>query len=108
MSVWRDNALCLAEDPELFFPLGEGQRSLAGIERAKAICQTCPALTICLDFAMSNDIEYGVWGGTTPRERRNMRRRAKAAAYRLGRQAWGANPADTSSRAPGRRALTHH
>jgi Transcription factor WhiB len=41
----------------------------ADIERAKAICLTCPVRQPCEQYARSHD-EYGVWGGTTEAERR--------------------------------------
>lgn len=47
-------------------------------EKAKAICGLCPITTECLDYALDTDQEYGVWGGTTQRERRAIARRKSA------------------------------
>jgi hypothetical protein len=44
------------------------------IRRAKAVCATCPVLWQCYEYAMTNDEEYGVWGGTTRRERQRLKR----------------------------------
>ena len=53
----------------MFFPeIGE-----SGAE-AKAVCAQCPVSRQCLDFALHNDETLGVWGGTTPRGRRLLRR----------------------------------
>lgn len=43
---------------------------------AKAVCRTCPAKHDCLEFALSSDPLWtlGVWGGTSERERRRIRR----------------------------------
>ncbi len=43
--------------------------------RARAVCRDCPVRLACLAEALDNRIEYGVWGGTTERERRSMLRR---------------------------------
>lgn len=57
------------ERDRLFFPSpGEPTR------QAKAMCFDCPVRQDCLDFAQTNGIRYGIWGGTSERERRRMRR----------------------------------
>jgi WhiB family transcriptional regulator, redox-sensing transcriptional regulator len=76
-----EHAKCARMDQEIFFGGEyEGRRrhrpSLTSIEirRAKAICAVCPVLWDCFQYAMENDEEYGVWGGTTRRERQRLRR----------------------------------
>lgn len=66
-------ALCAApgQDPDLWHP-ANGNR--AGAERAKQICQRCPVREGCLAWALQAHEEHGVWGGTTPRDRRKIRR----------------------------------
>jgi WhiB family redox-sensing transcriptional regulator len=71
---WRHRAACRDEDPELFFPvsdMGPGARQVA---QAKAVCARCPVRSQCLDYALDNALDYGVFGGTTERERRNLSR----------------------------------
>ena len=41
---------------------------------AREFCRTCPVRTECLAHALDQRIEFGVWGGTTERERRAMLR----------------------------------
>lgn len=80
-SDWEDQAACAGEDLDLFFPPTGGD-SPALIGRAKAICAGCAVRMECLEFAVRNDISYGVWGGLAPAERRRLRaqrRRASAA-----------------------------
>ena len=55
-------------DPEIFFP-ESGQSGAA----AKRICRTCPVVDECFEWAVANDVRYGVWGGTSESERRRMR-----------------------------------
>jgi WhiB family redox-sensing transcriptional regulator len=71
---WRDRARCLDEDPDLFFPIGSTGPAVVQAARAKQVCRQCPVIQDCLDWALSNYQDSGVWGGTTEEERRAMRR----------------------------------
>lgn len=65
---WRDYANCLGVDPDLFFPeKGESSSTARG---AKAVCASCAVKAECLAYAVEHQIRFGVWGGTTPMERR--------------------------------------
>jgi hypothetical protein len=66
-----DSALCAETDPELFFPDHKGAHTAAV---AKSICRSCDLITACRDFALDHRIEWGVWGGTTPKERQLLRK----------------------------------
>ncbi|GGB48228.1 transcriptional regulator WhiB [Flexivirga endophytica] len=78
---WRERAACREENPELFFPVGTTGPALDQIEQAKDICRHCPVLAQCLATALDNGEDAGIWGGTTPEERRMMRwSRAKRVA----------------------------
>jgi WhiB family redox-sensing transcriptional regulator len=76
---WRDDAACRSVDPSLFFPAGVTGLAAIQITEAKAVCATCPVRVPCLDFALATNQEYGIWGGTSEEERREMRRAARAA-----------------------------
>lgn len=65
--------LCKDEDPELFFPEGKGH--VEATREAKGICSRCPIVEECLAVAMKNGEKYGIWGGTTAKEREYLRRR---------------------------------
>lgn len=76
---WRDQASCLDEDPELFFPIGSTGPALEQIEEAKAVCRRCPVAAQCLSWALDTGEAFGVWGGLSEDERRaELRRRARA------------------------------
>lgn len=45
----------------------------SGVPAAKAMCAACPVRVACLEYAMANDERFGVWGGTSERQRRAMR-----------------------------------
>jgi WhiB family transcriptional regulator, redox-sensing transcriptional regulator len=72
---WRDQAACLDEDPELFFPVGSTGPALEQTERAKAVCADCPVRAACLDWALETNQNAGVWGGLSEDERRAWRRK---------------------------------
>lgn len=74
---WRSRAACQDLGCDVFFhPQGERGSSRADRERyAKLICRRCPVARECLDHAVSVRELYGVWGGTSEAERRDLRRR---------------------------------
>lgn len=75
---WREDATCRDLDPDLFFPIGVTGAAVDQIEHAKSFCRACPSLDPCLEFAITTNQEYGVWGGTTEDERRILRRQWRA------------------------------
>lgn len=85
-SNWRSAAACVSADPDLFFPISTRGPAEKQIAKAKMICAGCKVQRECLDFAITDDQAYGIWGGTTPedrqRERRRERRLAAAAVRR--------------------------
>lgn len=76
---WRDAGYCRDKDPNLFYPLGRGRAALEQIEVAKAFCRTCPSREPCLDFALAAGQQLGIWGGTSPEERRVLLGRGRRA-----------------------------
>ena len=82
--AWRDVGLCRDKDPNLFYPLRKGRGPVQQAEVAKAFCRVCPSREPCLAFALATDQRLGVWGGTTPEERRQLlgRRRRTPVAFR--------------------------
>ncbi|MEE1741194.1 WhiB family transcriptional regulator [Streptomyces sp. BE147] len=74
---WRLEAHCLDADPDLFFPIGTNGPAVVQIEEARAVCQRgCPVRAQCLQWAMENGQDHGVWGGLSEDERRALKRRA--------------------------------
>jgi WhiB family redox-sensing transcriptional regulator len=54
-------------DPETFFPAPSEPA-----DAAVALCRTCDVQGACLAWALDVGDCHGVWGATTPRERRAM------------------------------------
>ena len=76
---WMAEGNCRDEPPSMFFP-SDG----VGVDLARQLCATCPVREPCLEYALRNRIDHGVWGGTSERERRRIlrQRRLDAAAAR--------------------------
>lgn len=71
---WRREAACGDDDDRSATLLATFPRpSDEEAAEAKRICSSCPVEEECLLFALSNGERYGVWGGTTPSEREDMR-----------------------------------
>jgi WhiB family redox-sensing transcriptional regulator len=64
---WMAQGNCREHPPTTFFP-SDG----VGVETAKRICATCPVNEPCLEYALENRIDHGVWGGTSERQRRRI------------------------------------
>lgn len=72
---WQRLAACHHEDANIFFPTITDRRIVADqVQAAKAICGRCIVRASCLQYAIENNERYGIWGGTTPRQRRGLRR----------------------------------
>jgi WhiB family redox-sensing transcriptional regulator len=70
--AWMLRARCRGASPTDFFP-SDG----LGVESAQHICELCPVRAECLEYALVNHIEHGVWGGASERERRRILRRRR-------------------------------
>jgi WhiB family redox-sensing transcriptional regulator len=59
---WMADGNCRNYPPAVFFP-SDG----VGVDRARRICATCPVTAECLEYALEQHIDHGVWGGCQPR-----------------------------------------
>jgi len=69
---WQDHAACKGMDNELFF---SERGDTLGVELGKQVCAECPVKVQCLEYAIENREKYGIWGGKSERQRREIRRR---------------------------------
>jgi WhiB family transcriptional regulator, redox-sensing transcriptional regulator len=76
---WMAVGLCREHSPKVFFPT-DG----VGVEKARKICATCPVKEPCLEYAVDNRIEHGVWGGMSERGRRRLARSRKLVSATAG------------------------
>lgn len=79
---WRLKAACYSAggETDLFFPVGTTGPAVEQIANAKAVCQSCIAKLACLEYALQNNIQDGIWGGTTEEERRAILKKRRAAS----------------------------
>ena len=66
-SEWTLHAKC-RNMADALFPEGKDQKKVRGI------CMSCPVRLECLAEALDNRVEWGIWGGMTERERRQLLR----------------------------------
>jgi WhiB family redox-sensing transcriptional regulator len=71
--AWSAYAACRGLDTEIFFPVTAEKEA-----EAMAVCATCPVRAECLEQALRDHERDGIWGGTTPEERRRIARRKAA------------------------------
>jgi WhiB family transcriptional regulator, redox-sensing transcriptional regulator len=76
-AIWMEDAACREPgvDPELFFPVSESGPGVRQVAAARAVCARCPVQRECRDWALQAGEPAGIWGGTTPEERRLLRSR---------------------------------
>ncbi len=75
---WRDKAACADDDvdPEIFFPTPGGD-----VFEPKKVCARCTVREQCLDFALANGEDEGVWGGLSEKERQKLKRRMQRSTH---------------------------
>lgn len=66
--TWAAHAVCADTDPEVLFVKGTAQRNV------RKMCYECPVRLQCLADALESRAAFGVWGGLTEIERRNLLR----------------------------------
>jgi hypothetical protein len=61
-NFYDGSQLCAQTDPEVFFP-AQNFRRKEDIKQAISICNRCPLLEPCHNYAESMRGLFGVWGG---------------------------------------------
>lgn len=86
---WAQSAECAKPDPDtgarpLMFPAeSDSKADRDDVRLAKDVCNRCPVRQACLDEALGRRESFGVWGGLTTGERRELlRRKARKAAQK--------------------------
>jgi WhiB family redox-sensing transcriptional regulator len=79
MPEWHMLAACCRTDKSVFFgsssPEERPAYTLSSIRKARAICASCPVFNECLAHAIKQREDYGLWAGTTMRQRKELFRK---------------------------------
>ena len=67
--AWMSQANCKGMDPELFFP---DRGDAWTVRAAKATCDACNVEVQCLEYALTHRERYGIYGGKSERQRRQI------------------------------------
>ena len=71
--TWVEQAACRGDDLSVWFARNRPQKQ---VTRILARCMTeCPVQEECLEYAMKHNIEFGVWGGMSRRQREILARK---------------------------------
>lgn len=70
---WSSSARCLTHSLSTFYITPGGNPFADPYAEAREICGLCPVRIDCLEYALDNSIFDGLWGMTTPEQRRAMR-----------------------------------
>jgi WhiB family redox-sensing transcriptional regulator len=72
---WQEQGACSGMESWVFFP--EERGNATQVQWAKRICRNCPVLETCRNWALSHGEKFGVWGGLSERERREILKEAQ-------------------------------
>jgi len=72
---WLQEAACRGVSPKVFVPdeSNDKDETSAAHVRALRICKYCKVAPECLAYALAMNEQFGVWGNTTPRQRRRLK-----------------------------------
>jgi WhiB family redox-sensing transcriptional regulator len=70
---WKKQAACSGADTSWFVPNEDEYITFAYKDRAIAFCKACPVREECLRYAYEENIQHGIYGGMTNKERRKYR-----------------------------------
>jgi len=83
---WHTWALCGGMSFAAFFGAASDERPTmkrSEISYARRVCAACPVKRECLDWSLTNGEAFGVWGGTSGRQRSRMRAEMRSGATQV-------------------------
>ncbi len=70
---WSEDALCRGSSVDKFFPVADNEEKV-DYGPALQVCSSCKVKKDCLEYAVGTNQKFGVWGMTTPHERKKIRK----------------------------------
>ncbi len=79
--TWMKYGACNGVDPNVFFPelkAGRGNKQInePSVQKALSFCKVCEVRPECLNYALTNHIKDGIWGGMSEGARDRLKRKA--------------------------------
>lgn len=77
VETWQRQAACRGKAATIFFPPVEDtyhHHRPGAYDRGRAICVGCEVRGHCLAYALRTGQKFGLWGGLTPAERKQLQR----------------------------------
>ena len=74
--AWQARGACRCLPVDLFIIAAKNTPDRTAVDA----CAGCPVRQQCLEYALADPSLVGLWGGTTERERRTIRRARRAVA----------------------------
>ena len=65
---WEEEVPCRKVGPRKMYPASNNQQAIV----AKEVCSGCHARVPCLELALATSEYFGVWGGTTEKDRQSV------------------------------------
>jgi WhiB family transcriptional regulator, redox-sensing transcriptional regulator len=92
---WMEDAACKGTGLDMFFPISGSPAA-----PAQEMCDGCEVREQCLNYAVKNNIRYGVWGGLSERHLNRYRMTMQKREWRS-RRATNTPPISTRRRGSG-------
>lgn len=73
-----ETAACVGCPHDWFFPEGQSPN----YDNARLVCGECSMREACLDYAIKGNMEFGMFGGLSPADRRRLHRKNYKREYR--------------------------
>lgn len=78
---WHDSANCKGMETNIFFTESTNKQYKKNTALARAVCNKCKVRSECLNYALTENVPFGIWGGLSPRERSAVIRKYKLENY---------------------------
>jgi WhiB family transcriptional regulator, redox-sensing transcriptional regulator len=74
--AWMDKAACLGQDPDDWFPDHTSDYTIT-IDALRVCTTLCPVKAECLEMALTEGFEHGIYGGMRPEQRKQLKNQRK-------------------------------
>lgn len=76
--TWKEWAACRGVGPDAFFPVDRWGRESDRYIEAMRLCFQCTVRASCREYAITNNLDAGYWGGLSPVQRKRLRKKRQS------------------------------